>query len=254
MAPISSTPRPRGAPYHSPNTAPARAAGAARRSPSTTDGQHAGSCTVHTRFSGDMPSAVATSWAAAGAAPRPTVVETKTKKNTASAATATGPRSRPRITSRHGATATHGAALAMAARRVMLRRRAGIVPASNASTKATTDPITSPRKASQAVAFVARRYTSWELPTIGRTASAGVTTIPRAQPARPPTIHTTAMIATPLRVVAVRPSRRSRARQTASAGADALAGAWKVVAGAVTPAPRRRPGPRSRPAPGASRR
>ena len=37
---------------------------------------------------------VATSWAAAGAAPRPTVVETKMKKNTAIAATAVGPRSR----------------------------------------------------------------------------------------------------------------------------------------------------------------
>ena len=63
---ISSTPRPRGAPYHSPKMAPASAAGAASLRPSMTDGHAAGSCTDHIRWNRLAPSAEATSWAAGG--------------------------------------------------------------------------------------------------------------------------------------------------------------------------------------------
>ena len=108
MAVISSTPSPRSAPYHSPNTAPAREAGAASFRPSATDGHDAGSWTDQTRRNRLAPSAPATSWTDVEAAPRPTDVDTNTKKNTAIAATATGPRSRPSTINRHGATATHG--------------------------------------------------------------------------------------------------------------------------------------------------
>ena len=66
MAVISSTPSPRSAPYHSPNTAPARAAGAASFSPSATDGHDPGSCTDHTRRNRLAPSALATSWTDCG--------------------------------------------------------------------------------------------------------------------------------------------------------------------------------------------
>ena len=92
---MSSTPSPRSAPYHSPNTAPASAAGAASLSPSAVDGQDAGSCTDQSRRNRPAPRAVATSCVAGGAAPRPTDVETNTGKNTASAATATGPSTAP---------------------------------------------------------------------------------------------------------------------------------------------------------------
>src|SRR5687767_2443761 len=96
MAVISRTPKPRGAPYHSPNTAPASAAGAANLSPSATDGHAAGSWTDQTRRSRVAPRTDATSWVEAGAAPRPTTVEIKTAKNTAMAATAVGPCALPR--------------------------------------------------------------------------------------------------------------------------------------------------------------
>ncbi len=125
MAVISSTPSPRRAPYHSPNTAPASAAGAASLSPSTTEGQHAGSCTDQTRRRRGAPSAVATSCAAAARRRARRSWTRRRRRTPRSRRPRPGPRSRPRITSRQGATATHGAALAIAASRVMLRRRAG---------------------------------------------------------------------------------------------------------------------------------
>ena len=80
-----------------------------------------------------------------------------TKKNTAKAATAVGPRPLPRMMMRHGATATQGAALAIAASRVMLRRRNGTPAATSAATNASDPPMRRPRKADQAVAFRARQ-------------------------------------------------------------------------------------------------
>ena len=152
IAVISSTPRPRGAPYHSPKIAPASAAGAASFSPSAIEGHAAGNCTNHMRWNRLAPRTDATSWVAAGAALRPTVVEMKMKKKTASAATAVGPRSLPRMMMRQGATATHGAALAMAASLVMLRRRNGTPAASSAATNASDPPMRRPRNADHAVA------------------------------------------------------------------------------------------------------
>ena len=186
IAVIRSTPRPRGAPYHSPKMAPASAAGAASLSPSAIDGHAAGSCTNHMRWKRLAPRTEATSWAAAGAALRPTVVEMKMKKNTAIAATAVGPRLLPRMMMRHGATATQGAALAIAASLVMLRRRNGTPAARRAATNASVPPMTRPRNADHVVAATARRYTPLDSPKIGSTASAGVTNMPLAQPARPP--------------------------------------------------------------------
>ena len=186
MAVISSTPRPRGAPYHSPKMAPASAAGAASLSPSAMEGHAAGNCTNHMRWNRLAPRTEATSWVAAGAALRPTVVEMKMKKNTASAATAVGPWLLPRMMMRHGATATQGAALAIAASLVMLRRRNGTPAATSAATNASEPPMRRPRKADQVVAATARRYTPLDSPKIGSTASAGVTNMPLAQPARPP--------------------------------------------------------------------
>ena len=156
IAPSSSTPSPRSAPYHSPNTAPAIDAGAASFNPSMTDGQHAGSCNDHSRNHREPPSAVTTSWLCAATEPRPMLVETNTKKKTAIAATAIGPRSRPRMTSRHGPTATHGAALAMVANREIERRSDGMDTAASAETKANVPPIANPRAAAHTVDFVAR--------------------------------------------------------------------------------------------------
>ena len=157
MAVINSTPSPRSAPYHSPNTAPARAAGAASFNPSATDGHDPGSCTDHTRRNRLAPSAPATSWTDLEAAPRPTDVDTNTKKNTAIAATATGPRSRPSTISRHGATATHGAALVIAARRTTNPRSLGTLAATRAEMKASDPPMASPRAAAHTVARVERK-------------------------------------------------------------------------------------------------
>ena len=121
------------------------------------EGHAAGSCTDHMRRDRLAPSTEATSWVAAGAAPRPTVVEMKMKKNTASAATAVGPRSLPRMMIRQGATATHGAAFAMAASLVMLRRRNGTPAASRAAMNASDPPMSKPRKADQVVVPAARQ-------------------------------------------------------------------------------------------------
>ncbi len=137
--------------------APASAAGAASLSPSRSDGQQPGSCTVRTLTERGAPRAVSTSWALRGAADSPTVAPTNTKKNTASAATAVGPLSRPSTTSRHGATATHGAAFASAASRLMARRSGGTVAVSRAATNASTPPMTRPRVADHSVARVARQ-------------------------------------------------------------------------------------------------
>jgi hypothetical protein len=125
------------------------------------------------------------------------LVEMKTKKNTAIAATAIGPRSRPRITSRHGPTATHGAALAMVASREIERRSEGMETAARADRNARVPPISRPRVAAHTVAFVALTYRSCESPKTGSNASAGVTTMPSAHPCLPPMIHSAMTIAAP---------------------------------------------------------
>ena len=99
------------------------------------------------------------------------------------------PGSRPSTISRHGATATHGAALATAARRTTNPRNGGTDTATRAAMKAIVPPITNPRAAAEIVEAAARRYESLLSPTSGRIASAGVTTIPPAHPARPPHPH-----------------------------------------------------------------
>jgi hypothetical protein len=93
--------------------------------------------------------------------------------------------------------------LVIAASRTTNPRSRGTLAATSAALKASNPPMASPRPADHTVVRVERKYTSRLSPTIGAIASAGVTIIPLAHPARPPHTHTTRISARPVTGAAI---------------------------------------------------